>query len=63
MSNQTNDRLVEEAKDLLDELSGTGLEIIMEQNIAKGDYEALFENMKDARSLLFDQNFRPGEIF
>lgn len=55
MSNLVNDRLVEEAQELIPELEGTGLGEVMEKNIADNDYEALWQHIKEARDMLREE--------
>ena len=52
MSNAVNDNLIEEAYALMPELVGTGLEHVMESNIAHNDLDALWQNLLQARNLL-----------
>ncbi len=61
MSNIVNDRLVEEAGDMMPELAGTGLDKVMEANIKNGDYEALWHNIIEGRNLLTnDEDWQLG---
>ncbi len=63
MSLDVNTRLIEEAQELIPELAGTKLDEAMEANIKSGDMEALFENLKQAHNLLFDEHFNPNEVY
>lgn len=49
-----NTKLIEDCQELLPELVSTGLDVVMENNIASGDMEELWANLQDARNLLGD---------
>lgn len=49
-----NTKLIEDCQELLPELVSTGLDVVIERNIANGDMEALAQNLHDARNLLGD---------
>ena len=57
MSNLENDKLIEDAMELLEEVSGTALEKIMLRNIEVRDLEALYHNMTKARAMLREDEY------
>ena len=55
MSHLTNDSMLEEAKDLAEELSGTNISKVLLADIDSNDLEALWEHIKAARDILREE--------
>lgn len=52
MSNQQNDKILEEASELAEEFTGTPVGEVLDFNIKRGDLEALPRLIKEARNML-----------
>lgn len=55
MSDLLNNALIDEAQELIPELAGTGLDEVLESNIAQNDLEALWQHIMEARDVLREE--------
>lgn len=63
MSNQTNDKLLEEAQMLIDYWEGTLHAEILRNDIENNDLENLFYHVDDARHEMLGLEYNPEEVY
>lgn len=61
MSHIVNERLMEEARQASEDLTGTTFGKTLDAAIANDDLETIFYLLKEYRKLQFEENYRPSE--
>ncbi len=61
MSNLTNDRLLERAREAAEYWTGSLYERMIHNDIARGDLERLSEDVKNAEDAMFQAEYEPEE--
>lgn len=62
MSNQTNEKLLEEAAFFIDEFEGTLIADALEFAIERGDLDMVAQHVADARKLSFEMEYNPEVV-